>query len=280
MKNQRYTYKSFLRGAGMVLLTVFFASPFYLIITNSLKETPETYSNPFGLPTTVVTDAFKAILSGAGQNANFLAGLLNSLAITAGSLVLLIFFGAMAAYCLARHKGKTSNILYIFFLIGIIIPSQLGVLPIYIALKNVGLAGNILGCIILYTCKQMPFTIFLYTGFFRALPIGYEEAAAVDGANWFRSFWQIILPQMNVITGTAILMNTLYIWNDTFDQLVFLSGSKASTLPVLIYNLSIAITARWNEIFAAVIVSLLPILVLYLFTQKAMMKSMAGGLKG
>lgn len=280
MNNKRYTCKSFLRGAVMVLITVVFATPFYLIITNSLKETSETYSNPFGLPDTITVDAFKNTLSGAGQNANFLAGLGNSLAITIGSLVLLIVFGSMAAYCIARHTGKISNFLYIFFLIGIIIPSQLGILPMYITLKNMGLAGNVLGCIILYTCKQMPFTIFLYTGFFKAVPIGYEEAAAVDGASWRCTFWQIILPQMKVITGTAILMNTLYIWNDTFDQLVFLSGSKASTLPVMIYNLTIAITARWNEVFAAVIISLLPILILYLFTQKAMMTSMAGGLKG
>ena len=280
MKNKSYTYKSFLRGIIMVLITLFFASPFYLIIVNSLKETAETYSNPFGLPAKLITEAFTSVLNGAGQNLNFLAGLRSSLAITIGSLIFLIIFGSMAAYCLARHTGKISNILYVFFLIGIIIPSQLGVLPMYIALKKVGLAGNILGCIILYTCKQMPFTIFLYTGFFKALPIGYEEAAAVDGSSWFRTFWQIILPQMNVITGTAILMNTLYIWNDTFDQLVFLSGSKASTLPVLIYNLTIAITARWNEVFEAVIISLLPVLILYLFTQKAMMTSMSGGLKG
>lgn len=280
MSNKRYTYKSFLRGALMVLITAFFASPFYLIIVNSLKETTEVYSNPFGLPERAAADSFQTILSGAGQNADFLAGLGNSLAITAGSLIFLILFGSMAAYCLARHRGKISDTLYIFFLIGIIIPSQLGILPMYIALKNIGLAGNLFGCIILYTCKQMPFTVFLYTGFFRALPISYEEAAAVDGAGWFRTFWQIVLPQMNVITGTVILMNTLYIWNDTFDQLVFLSGSKASTLPVLIYNLTIAITARWNEIFAAVIISLLPILILYLFTQKAMMTSMSGGLKG
>lgn len=278
--SKRYTGKTFLRGAVMILLTLLFAFPFYLILSNALKTTSEAYGNPFGLPSTVTFSAFSEILSGAGQNANFLVGLVNSLAITAGSILLLLMIGSLAAYCLARHTGRLSNFLYLLFMVGIIVPSQLGILPIYIALKSVGLTGNILGCILLYTCKQMPFTIFLYTGFFRALPIGYEEAAAVDGATWGKAFWRIILPQMNIITGTAILMNTLYIWNDTFDQMVFLSGSKASTLPVLIYNLTIAITARWNLVFAAVIISLLPMIVLYLFTQKAMMTSMSGGLKG
>lgn len=276
----KYTWKTFLREAVMVAVTALFALPFYLIISNSLKSTTETYTNPFGLPSRIDFSAFSEILSGAGQNANFVDGLFNSLAITAGSLVLLIAFGALAAYCLARHSNKISNLLYLLFMVGIIVPSQLGILPIYMALKEIHLTGNILGCIILYACKQMPFTIFLYTGFFKALPIGYEEAAAVDGATWGKAFWRIILPQMNIITGTAVLMNTLYIWNDTFDQMVFLSGSKASTLPVLIYNLTIAITARWDLVFAAVIISLLPMIILYLFTQKAMMTSMSGGLKG
>lgn len=278
--SKRYTWKTFFRGMVMVAVTVIFAIPFYLIISNSLKSTTEAYANPFNLPSRIDTSAFSEILKGAGQNANFIDGLINSLAITAGSLLLLIVFGSMAAYCLARHTGKVSNFLYLLFMVGIIVPSQLGILPIYMVLKNLALTGNILGCIILYTCKQMPFTIFLYTGFFRALPIGYEEAAFVDGATWGKAFWRIILPQMNIITGTAVLMNTLYIWNDTFDQMVFLSGSKASTLPVLIYNLTIAITARWNLVFAAVIISLLPMIILYLFTQKAMMTSMSGGLKG
>ena len=278
--NKRYTWKTFLRELLMLSVTVVFAIPFYLIISNALKSTAEAYSNPFGLPSAVTFDAFHEILTGAGQGADFIGGMFNSLAITAGAIVLLILFGSLAAYSLARHTGKMSNALYMLFMVGIIVPSQLGILPIYIVLKSIGLTGNIFGCIILYTCKQLPFTIFLYTGFFRALPISYEEAAAVDGANWATAFFRIILPQMSIITGTAILMNTLYIWNDTFDQMVFLSGSKASTLPVLIYNLTIAITARWNLVFAAVIISLLPMIILYLFTQKAMMTSMAGGIKG
>lgn len=90
----------------------------------------------------------------------------------------------------------------------------------------------------------------------------------------------MVLPQLKAITGTAILLNALYIWNDTFDQMVFLSGAAAKTLPVEIYALTTAMTAQWNLVFAAVIISLVPMLILYLLTQKKMMTSLAGGIKG
>ena len=118
------------------------------------------------------------------------------------------------------------------------------------------------------------------TGFFRQFPIDFEEAATIDGAGYFKSFFLVVLPQLKAITGTAILLNALYIWNDTFDQMVFLSGAAAKTLPVEIYALTTAMTAQWNLVFAAVIISLVPMLILYLLTQKKMMTSLAGGIKG
>ena len=102
----------------------------------------------------------------------------------------------------------------------------------------------------------------------------------IDGAGFIKAFTRGVMPQMNAITGTALLLNSLYIWNDTLDQMVFLSGSKVRTLPVEIYSLTTAMTAKWNLVFAAVILSLLPMVILFLFTQKKMMNSLAGGLKG
>ena len=159
-----YNIRTFLGGAVTFLLVLVFAAPFYLLVVNSLKTTKEAYASPFTLPADVYWQSFTEVLAGAGINANFVGATVNSLLITAGSLVLLIVFGSLAAYCLARHPGKVSNIMYIFFVIGIIIPSQLGLVPMYCALRDLGLVGNIAGMMILYTCKQMPMTVFLYTG--------------------------------------------------------------------------------------------------------------------
>lgn len=278
--NKKYTYKTAICEIGMILLTILYAAPFYLLISNSLKTTTEAYSNPFGLPQLLNPASYTDVLNGAGMNADFAMGLVSSLSIAAFSIILLIVLGSLAAYGLSRHPGKMSNALYILFVVGIIVPSQLGIVPIYTVLRSLRLTGNIAGAVILYVCKQMPMTVFLYTGFFRQLPKDFEEAANIDGSNWFKTYWQVVMPQMNTITGTVILMNAIYIWNDTFDQIVFLSGSKVQTLPVLIYTLTTAMTAQWNIVFAAVVISLLPMVVLYLFTQKKMMSSLAGGIKG
>jgi raffinose/stachyose/melibiose transport system permease protein len=217
---------------------------------------------------------------GAGISANFINGLFVSSFITIGSLFFLVVLGSLAAYGLARNPGKIRDILYISFVVQIIIQSQLGIVPIYTFMLKIGIAGSIGGMIILYTFKQMPMTIFLYTGFFQSFPFNFEEAAMIDGATWKQAFMKIVMPQMNTITGTVLLMNSIYIWNDTFDQIVFLSGTQHQTLPVLIYTLTTQMTAQWNIIFAAVIISLLPMLLLYLFTQKKMIASFAGGIKG
>ena len=272
--------RNYIKEILMILLTLMFASPFYLLIVNSFKTTTEAYANPFGLPSDWYWESFAEVLNGAGLNADFVGALFNSLIITAGSLIILIAFGSLTAYGLARHPGKLSAVLYSFFVIGIIVPSQLGIVPIYTALRSMGLVGTHLGMMIVYACKQMPMTVFLYTGFFRSLPRDYEEAAVIDGAGFVRTFLRVVMPQMKTITGTALLLNSLYIWNDTMDQMVFLSGTEIRTLPVEIYSLTTAMTAQWNLVFAAVIISILPMVILYLFTQKKMMDSLAGGLKG
>lgn len=276
----KYTKKSLVKEIVIIAITAIFASPFYFLIVNSFKTTKEAYANPFGVPQELYGQSFLEVLSGAGVNADFIGALFNSLLITAGSLLILVAFGSLTAYGLSRHPGKLSSILYGFFVIGIIIPSQLGLVPIYTALRSIGLVGSRIGMILVYACKQMPLTVFLYTGFFKSLPEEYEEAAVIDGANFIKSFVYVVMPQMKTITGTALLLNSLYIWNDTMDQMIFLSGSEIRTLPVEIYSLTTAMTAQWNLVFAAVIISLLPMVVLYLFTQKKMMESLAGGLKG
>lgn len=272
--------KIVLKEIFILFMTLLYASPFYLIIVNSLKSTKEVYSNPFGVPQSIRLETFIDVLMGAGISANFINGLFVSSFITIGSLFFLVVLGSLAAYGLARNPGKIRDILYISFVVQIIIPSQLGIVPIYTFMLKIGIAGSIGGMIILYTFKQMPMTIFLYTGFFQSFPFNFEEAAMIDGATWKQAFMKIVMPQMNTITGTVLLMNSIYIWNDTFDQIVFLSGTQHQTLPVLIYTLTTQMTAQWNIIFAAVIISLLPMLLLYLFTQKKMIASFAGGIKG
>jgi raffinose/stachyose/melibiose transport system permease protein len=168
----------------------------------------------------------------------------------------------------------------IAFVMGIILPFQLAVIPLYVAMRHLGLVGNYLGMILLYGGLLIPLTVFLYTGFIRALPFDYEEAARVDGAGLFRIYFRVLLPLLRPVTGTVAVLTALLVWNDFFLSLIFLAGSRHETLPVALFSFVGEYDSQWNYMFAAVAISIAPILAFYLFAQRQLIKGFAAGVKG
>jgi raffinose/stachyose/melibiose transport system permease protein len=162
----------------------------------------------------------------------------------------------------------------------LMVPIQLSLIPVYLAMRNVGLTGTLLGLILVYGGLQMPFCIFLYTEFLRSVPRDYDEAASIDGAGRFRTFVYVLLPMLRPITGTVVVLNSVMIWNDFYMPLLYLSGTGSQTLPVAIYGFVGAWTAQWNVIFAALILGALPILAVFVIMQKAVFRGYSSGIKG
>jgi raffinose/stachyose/melibiose transport system permease protein len=214
-----------------------------------------------------------------GAGSDIPMGLMYSVLITAGSIIGLIVFGSLAAYVLARTTHRWGNVAFYLFLIAIILPVQLGLIPLYIGARTLGLVGTPWGMVVLYVGTLMPLAVFLYASFFRNLPRDYEEAAAIDGAGPGRVFAQIVLPLMAPATGTVAILGGLIVWNDFFTALIFLGGSDYQTLPVSMYFYVGSLVSAWNKIFAIVILSMLPILAFYLFAQKKFIQGFAGGVK-
>ena len=123
-------------------------------------------------------------------------------------------------------------------------------------------------------------SMFLYAGFFRTLPHEYEEAATIDGASRIQTFLRVVFPLMSPATGTVSILAGLIVWNDFFNSLIFLGGSTTQTLPVAMYSYVGGLVSAWNKIFAVVIISMIPILLFYMFAQKKFIQGFAGGLKG
>ena len=281
MTHARYTWRSFSRELTLLLIAVAFCVPLYLLITISLKTTSAAYIKPLSFPSSPNWSSYRQGWTGEGSGGVGMASaLLNSVVITVGSVVCLIALGSVAAYTLARRPSKLSSGLYLIFLLGIIVPAQLGLVPLYIVLRNLHLTGNYFGMIVLYTGLLMPLTVFLYTGFVRTLPRDYEEAAQVDGATQLRTFLRVTLPLLLPITGTVAVLTGLIVWNDFFVQLIFLSGTQKVTLPVAVYSLAGANVAQWNVIFAAVAISIVPIVLFFLFAQRTMIRGFSGGIRG
>jgi raffinose/stachyose/melibiose transport system permease protein len=134
--------------------------------------------------------------------------------------------------------------------------------------------------ILLWIGILIPLAVFLYASFFRGLTTEYEEAAVIDGASPTQAFFRVVLPLMAPATGTVAILAGLIVWNDFFNSLIFLGGSTTQTLPVAMYTYVGGLVSAWNKIFAVVIISMVPILLFYMFAQKKFIQGFAGGLKG
>jgi raffinose/stachyose/melibiose transport system permease protein len=227
----------------------------------------------------VTLEAFSFAWLEAGT-AGMANALLSSVIITVGSVVLVIAVSSIGAFVLARRIGRLSNTMYFLFLLGYIVPVQLAILPIYSAFSDLGLLGNLLGMIVLEAGFMMPLGIILYTGFIRVLPRGYEDAARIDGAGDFRAFRYVVFPLLRPVTGTVAVLGSMFVWNDFFTSLLFLSGSDFETVPVAVYSFVGEFAAQWPTIFAAVLISIVPILLFYIFAQRQLMQGFSGGVKG
>ncbi|WP_242633303.1 carbohydrate ABC transporter permease [Arthrobacter sp. S39] len=265
----------------MIIASVIILLPFWILISTSLKTTEQVLTtSAFAPPQTPTLDNFVQLLSPTGsQSGNVYQGLFSSLLITISTVLVLIALSSAAAYVFARSTRKLSNRVFRIFLIAIVLPTQLGVLPLYIGARSLGLVGNPWGMVIIYTAMTMPFAVFLYSGFFRRLPRDYEEAATLDGATRFQIFSRVIFPLMGPATGTVAILSGLLVWNDFFTAVIFLNGSPFMTLPVVVYNYVGSLVSQWNLSFAVVLIAMAPVLAFYIFAQKKLMQGYAGGIK-
>ena len=272
----RYGLRTFALEVVMIAVAVAFLFPVYALITLSLKNPQQVASSPLAPPTSLELGNY----SRAWTSAELGPALVNSTVITVVSLIVLIAIGSFAAYFLARRATGLGYGLYVLFLLGIVLPFQLGMIPLFKLVDSAGLLGSYQGMIIFYTGIQLPFTIFLYTGFIRALPADYANAALIDGAGHFQAFTKVVFPLLRPITGTVLILNAVFVWNDFFTPLLYLGGSTRETVPVRVYAFVGQYVSDNGLVFAGLVLAALPILVVFLLLQRYVIKGFASGLKG
>jgi raffinose/stachyose/melibiose transport system permease protein len=256
----RYRPRTFGLELAMLAVGLLFLFPVYVLLKLSFEQ-PGNYG-------------------GAWRDAHLGAAIVNSTIITVISLLCLVVVGSSAAYYVARTKTRLSYGLYLLFLLGIVLPFQLALVPLYTFMKDTGLLGSYASMILFYTGLQLPFTIFLYTGFLRALPREYGEAALVDGASHWQSFTRITFPLLRPITGTVVILNAVFVWNDFVTPLIYLGGTPNETIPVVVYAFVGQYVSNWGYIFAAVVIASAPIVVAFLLLQRYVIKGFVSGIKG
>lgn len=260
----------------MIAGAVVFLFPFYVLLMVSLKPPSEVASAPLSPPDSI----YLANYEEAWSSADLGLALVSSTVVTALSITILIAIASLASYPLARRRERLGFGLYLLFLLGLVVPMQLAMVPLYQLMRDWGLLGSYTSLVIFYTGHQLPLTIFLYTGFLRALPRGYEEAALIDGASAFQAFRTVVFPLLRPVTGTVIILNAIFIWNDFLTPLLYVAGTSRQTIPVAIFSFVGEYTSRWGPIFAGLTIGMLPVLIVYFLFQRHIIKGFATGLKG
>lgn len=260
----------------MLLAAAVFLFPFYVFLTVAFKTPASLAASPLSLP----TDPQLANFSEAWERGGLGQAMTNSVVVTVLAVALLVITGSLAAYALARRMSRVSYGLYLIFLLGLMIPLQLGMVPLYQLMRDLNLLQTYTSLIIFEIGHQLPLVVFLYAGFLRALPREYEEAARVDGASPLSAFWRVVFPLLRPVTGTVIILTTINVWNDFLTPLLYVGGSEQRTLPVAIFAFRGEFASQWQIIFAGMGIAILPILIVYFLLQKYIIKGFASGIKG
>jgi raffinose/stachyose/melibiose transport system permease protein len=268
-----------------IVIFILFLSPFVILIMNASKETSfEVLTDPLALTGTLAQLLENMDEVWNSTNTQYQQAFFNSIVITTGSLLSIVVASSMAAWVLVRTKSKISNIIFLLFVVAMIIPFQVVMIPLvswFRTLRDVtGLPflRSHFGMIFAYVGFGAPLSIFMYHGFMKSIPYELEEAAEIDGCNKVQTFVYIVFPILKPITITIMLLNGIWIWNDFLLPLLILGkGTPVQTVPLAIVNYVGAFVAEYQFLLAAVLIAMIPVVILFLFAQKFIIKGMVAG---
>ena len=284
METESYTLKetnSALKIISEVILVIWAIInlfPIYFMFTFALKSNDEIFgSNVIGLPKQWLWSNFTTAMGTGNMGLYFF----NSLLVTTVAIAISIMAAMMATYAITRIKWKGSKLTNAFFMLGLTIPIQASIVPVYVVLSNLHWLNKYSTLIVPYAAFSLSMAILISTGFMSEIPYALDEAARIDGCGLFGTFFRIILPLMKPAVSTVGVYSYLQCWNEFMFANVFISDSVHRTLPVGIKALSGQHTTEWGPIGAALVIATFPTLIAYLFLSKKIQASfIAGAVKG
>ncbi|GBF75317.1 sugar ABC transporter permease [Paenibacillus sp. 598K] len=270
---QQRNVRTRLLELAMILLALLSLYPIYFIVSMTFKTPQQMAASPLSLPTSFGLGNYAATWE--AMRFHYVLG--NTLLITAGSVLLLVVLGSLAAYPLARKTEKAYYVLFVYFIAGIMLPFQLAMVPLYRLVNVLHMVNTYHGAILIFTAINLPLSIFLYAGFLRSTPKELEEAAKIDGCSLFRAFWLTVFPLMKPVTATIVVLCSLNTWNDLIVPLLFLQDQSYRTITIALYMFVGEHVTNWSLLFPGMVLAVLPLAVVYMFLQKFIIKGIAAG---
>lgn len=256
----------------LVFLTVVVVYPLYWAVINSLKTTGELFTDSFGFPRNLHFENYKAAWD-LGLSQYFL----NSIYVSAVSIFLTVFLGALCAYGLTRFNIKGKNFLFLIILGGLMLSPEVALVSLYKILQALHIYNTRWAMIIPYVAFKLPFAVFLIRSYFLTFPKEIEEAAVIDGCNSFQIFYKIIVPISLPIFAATAIMDAIFVWNEFLFALVFVENKDITTIPVGLMAFRDALNTDWTVLLAGIIIASLPMVILFLALQKYFVKGLASG---
>ena len=262
--------------AILFLLAALILYPLFWILMSSFKDYNGIYGDVWGLP-----DIWHVENYMTAWNRGISQYFLNSLIVTICTLAGVVFASTFSAFGICQMKGRLGNFVFLFCLCGLLLSPQVCLLPLFMLLKSLKLKNTLFAMILPYIAFRLPVSIMLIRSFFVGISKELEEAATIDGATLMQIYGHIYLPLSKSIISTVIIMTAYYAWNEFVFATIFVDSSKLRTIPVGLMVFRDGLMTEWGVVLAGMVISCLPIIVLFLLMQKSFVRGMtAGAVKG
>lgn len=258
----------------LIVYAIMIIFPFFVMILDSFKTMADLYLRPFSLPSAWIYQNYIT----AWETATIGTGYINSIIIASSSVVVVIILSSMLAYAISRFRFPFYRQMFIYSLLGLALPANLAVIPIYILMNKFHLINTLLGLIIIYSSTGISFSTFLFKNFIDAVPLEIEESAKMDGANDLQIFGSIVLPLIKPAISVVAIVNFVGIWNDFFYPLIFINSRSKFTITLSVLTMFQGeYTTSWSLLFAGLSLSIIPMIIIFVFFSKQFIAGITQG---
>ena len=258
-----------------IILSTFFLFPLYLVFVNSFKFENDIINNPASLPELFTLSNYYNIFF--KSNDLLSSSLINSFLFTSLSIIFVLLFSSMLAFSIHFLSKKIQNLIFIFLLLGLILPTPIILIPVFTILKFIKLNNTFIGLILFFAAYYLPFGTLVFRGFMKNIPKEMLEASFIDGANFFVCYLKIVLPILKPAAASVIIITGTWVWNDFLNPLILLGPLEGTTVTVGLYRMVGQYSINFGELFAFMVLISLPVIIGYLILQKYFIEGLLAG---
>ncbi len=265
-----------LTHAFLLVMSFLFLVPFYIAVISAFKTRPDIIAHPLAIPFARLTldNLLRNLVS---PNFNVLIAYGTSLVLSGLTVLLVTLASTMMSYVISRQRSRFFRYAYLLLLAGLLVPAQVILLPLVQILRRLSLMSTVQGLLAANVAWYLPFAGFVFVGYIRTIPVQLDESARIDGAHELAIFFRIIYPLIGPAVASVIIFVALWTWNDFVNPLIILGSSRFYTVTIGVYRSVGQYTQKWDDVFAIVLLAILPVAVFYLFMQRYFISGMTAG---